>query len=191
MDKKGALGNTSNHTLFSGMKWWKRKSDPKVSITLLANLRRPRLQCSCYSQKKMSKWFCYSITSKSIHHLWKFQMLLVWMLRCDTFKGKYKSQLYPYKQYSLFWSKCDIFAFCAKSLNNICLIFSHMSYTTKAKHGRVWFGVEKFSWKLFAPWPLIRSIKWSLITKPPPQPPCKSRDESNEVFDCVIREWLL
>ena len=87
------------------MKWWKRKSDPKVSITLLAYLRRPRLQCSCYSQKKMSKWFCYSFTSKSIRHLWKFQLLLVWMLRYATFKGKYKSQLlYPYKRYSLFWS---------------------------------------------------------------------------------------
>jgi hypothetical protein len=36
-------------------------------------------------------------------------------------------------------------------------------------------------------WPLIKGIKQSRFSKLPPQTCVKSRDESNEVFDCMIR----
>jgi hypothetical protein len=39
-------------------------------------------------------------------------------------------------------------------------------------------------------WPLIKGIKQIQFIKLPPQPCVKSRDESNEVFDRMIRGWL-
>jgi hypothetical protein len=70
--------------------------------------------------------------------------------------------------------------------------FSYISssfFSKKPVHfAHVWLGGEKIFSSL---WPLIKGIKQSQFLKLLPHPCVKSRDESNEVFDYVIKGWLL
>jgi hypothetical protein len=94
-----------------------------------------------------------------------------------------------YKAYNVFYFFINFVNGCLHDMKTKMGEKKKRSSTTLTAGG--WNGNGWGRKKFPCLWPLIKGIKQCQFSKLPPQPCVKSQDKSNEVFDRMIREWLL